>query len=182
MRYPANRFCNRTYIDFGIPAANARQAFPAVSDAARIPRGNTSDISTDPSRLQLGAIHAYLTRSYWSPGIPEDVVARAIANSLCFGLYLGDAQVGFARVVTDKASFAYLADVYVLEEHRGQGLSKRLVETIQAHPDLQGLRRFMLATRDAHGLYAQFGFGPLGGPDRMMEIRRTDPYGAGPGA
>ena len=132
---------------------------------------NTYDISTDKSRLQLPAIHAYLTRSYWSPGIPQDVVARAIANSMCFGIYLGGVQVGFARVVTDKASFAYLADVYVLEEHRGQGLSKRLVETIQAHPELQGLRRFMLATRDAHGLYAQFGFNPLARPQSMMEMR-----------
>ena len=140
-------------------------------DRARITRVNTYDISTDPSRLQLEAIHAYLTRSYWSPGIPIELVARAIANSMCFGLYRGDEQVGFARVVTDKSSFAYLADVYVLEAHRGQGLSKRLVETIQAHPELQGLRRFMLATRDAHGLYAQFGFKPLGAPERLMEIR-----------
>ena len=132
---------------------------------------NTYDISTDPSRFQLDAIHAYLTRSYWSPGVPRDVVARAIANSMCFGIYLGEAQVGFARVVTDKASFAYLADVYVLEAHRGQGLSKRLVETIQAHPDLQGLRRFLLATMDAHGLYARFGFRPLAAPERMMEMR-----------
>ena len=142
-----------------------------LSDAARISRVNTYDISTDPSRLQLDAIHAYLVRSYWSPGIPKDIVARAIANSMCFGLYLGDAQVGFARIVTDKASFAYLADVYVLEEHRGQGLSKRLVETILAHPDLQGLRRFMLATKDAHALYAQFGFKPVAAPERLMEIR-----------
>ena len=132
---------------------------------------NTYDISTDPSRLQLDAIHAYLTRSYWSPGIPKDVVARGIANSLCFGVYLGEAQVGFARVVTDKASFAYLADVYVLEAHRGQGLSKRLVGQILGHPELMGLRRFLLATADAHGLYAQFGFTPLGAPERMMELR-----------
>src|ERR1700756_3519662 len=141
------------------------------SAAVRIPRVNTYDISSDPTRLQPAAIHAYLTRSYWSPGIPKEVVERAIANSLCFGIYLGEAQVGFARVVTDKASFAYLADVYVLEEHRGQGLSKRLVETILAHPDLQGLRRFMLATRDAHGLYAQFGFTPPARPEYLMEMR-----------
>ncbi len=132
---------------------------------------NTYDISTDPSRLQLDAIHAYLTRSYWSPGIPKDVVARGIAHSLCFGVYQAQAQVGFARVITDRASFAYLADVYVLEEHRGQGLSKRLVAEILAHPDLQGLRRVLLATADAHGLYAQFGFQALAAPDRMMEIR-----------
>ena len=140
---------------------------------------NTYDISTDPSRLQLDAIHAYLTRSYWSPGVPRAVVARAIAHSLCFGLYQGEAQVGFARVITDHATFAYLADVYVLEDHRGQGLSKRLVATIQAHPKLQGLRRFVLATADAHGLYEQFGFKPLARPTNMMEIRDPDPYGAG---
>jgi len=140
---------------------------------------NTYDISTDPARLQPAAIHAYLTRSYWSPGVPRAVVDRAIANSLCFGIYASDAQVGFARVVTDKATFAYLADVYVLEEHRGQGLSKRLMAAVFAHPDLQGLRRFMLATKDAHGLYAQFDFKALAAPDRMMEIRDPDPYGAG---
>ena len=132
---------------------------------------NTYDISTDPSRLQLESIHAYLTRSYWSPGIPKGVVARGIANSMCFGIYQGESQVGFARVITDKASFAYLADVYVLEEHRGQGLSKRLVGEILAHPELQGLRRVLLATADAHGLYAQFGFKGLAAPDRMMEVR-----------
>ena len=132
---------------------------------------NTYDISTDPGRLQLDAIHAYLVRSYWSPGIPKELVVRAIANSLCFGLYQGESQVGFARVVTDQASFAYLADVYVLEEHRGQGLSKRLVAEILAHPGLQGLRRVLLATADAHGLYAQFGFKALARPQNMMELR-----------
>ena len=137
---------------------------------------NTYDISTDPARLQLAAIHDYLVRSYWSPGIPKDLVARAIANSLCFGIYHGDAQVGFARVVTDKASFAYLADVYVLEAHRGQGLSKRLVAEILAHPELQGLRRFLLATADAHGLYAQVGFQPLARPQNMMERRLSPPW------
>jgi len=164
---------------------HARQACESNFNHARIPRVNTYEISTDPSRLQLDAIHAYLTRSYWSPGIPQDVVARAIENSMCFGLYLGDTQaphgetqaphgdtqVGFARVVTDKASFAYLADVYVLEEHRGQGLSKRLVEAVLAHPELQGMRRFLLATRDAHGLYAQFGFKAPAKPENFMEIR-----------
>jgi len=136
---------------------------------------NTYEISTDPSRLQLDAIHAYLTRSYWSPGIPKELVARAIANSMCFGMYdvqgSTDTQVGFARVVTDKASFAYLADVYVLEEHRRQGLSKRLVEAVLGHPELQGMRRFLLATRDAHGLYAQFGFKAPAKPENFMEIR-----------
>jgi len=159
-----------------ISPPHARQALASPSDSARITRVNTYDISTDPSRLQLDAIHSYLTRSYWSPGVPSDVVARAIANSMCFGIYLGEAQVGFARVVTDKATFAYLADVYVLEGHRGQGLSKRLVAAIQAHPELQGLRRFMLATRDAHGLYVQFGFNALSKPQSMMEIRQSPPW------
>jgi GNAT superfamily N-acetyltransferase len=131
---------------------------------------NTYDISTDPSRLDLDAIHEFLSRSYWSPGIAKDTVARAIAHSLCFGVYRDGAQVGFARVITDRTTFAYLSDVYVLEAHRGQGLSKRLVERIRAHPDLQGLRRMMLATRDAHGLYAQFGFRPLAIPERFMEV------------
>lgn len=140
---------------------------------------NTYDISSDPGRLQLDAIHAFLTRSDWSPGVPRTVVERAIAHSLCFGIYAGAAQVGFARVVTDRATFAYLADVYVLEAHRGQGLAARLVAHIQAHPDLQGLRRFLLATRDAHGLYERFRFRPVAAPDRLMEIRDPDPYGAG---
>jgi GNAT superfamily N-acetyltransferase len=156
---------------FDMPRTKAGQPVESVFNLSRIPRVNTYEISTDPSRLQLDAIHAYLTRSYWSPGIPQDVVARAIANSVCFGLYLEDAQVGFARVVTDKSSFAYLADVYVLEEHRGQGLSKRLVQAVLAHPELQGMRRFLLATRDAHGLYEQFGFKPPAKPENFMEIR-----------
>lgn len=133
-------------------------------------------ISSDPSRLDIAAIHAYLTRSYWSPGIPIEIVRRAIAHSLCFGLFHQGAQVGFARVVSDRATFAYLCDVYVLEEHRGRGLSKRLMQAVQAHPDLQRLRRFMLATRDAHGLYRQFGFADLGVPARMMEIVKLDLY------
>ncbi len=167
---------------FGILLPHARERVVRRSDRARILRVNTYDISADPGRLQPDAIHAYLVRSYWSPGVPRAVVDRAIANSLCFGIYVAasNKQVGFARVVTDKATFAYLADVYVLEEHRGQGLSKRLVATIQAHPDLQGLRRFMLATADAHGLYAQFGFKPLAAPERVMEIRNPDVYRAAP--
>ena len=134
------------------------------------------DISTDPARLDLTVIHGYLTQSYWSPGIPRDVVERAMANSMCIGLYRGAEQVGFARVVTDRATFAYLADVFVLEPHRGKGLSKRLMAFIQSHPDLQGLRRFMLGTKDAHGLYKQFGFTELANPARMMEILQPDVY------
>jgi GNAT superfamily N-acetyltransferase len=133
-------------------------------------------ISTDPKRLDVGVIHAYLTQSYWSPGIPRPVVERAIANSLCFGLYRGAEQVGFGRVITDKATFAYLADVFILEPHRGKGLSKWLMEFIKGHEDLQGLRRFMLGTKDAHSLYKQFEFTALANPSRMMEIHQPDVY------
>lgn len=133
-------------------------------------------ISPDPQLLDPVAIHAYLTRSYWSPGVSFDIVKRAMDHSLCFGLYHAGAQVGYARVVTDQTTFAYLADVYVLEAHRGRGLSKRLVAAVQAHPALQGLRRFLLATKDAHGLYAQFGFKPLANPTRMMEVLNPDAY------
>ena len=122
-------------------------------------------ITTDLERLDIDAIHAYLSRSFWAEGIPKATVATSIANSLCFGLFDGDTQVGFARVVTDRATYAYLCDVYVLETHRGQGLGKWLIETVMAHPDLQGLRRFQLVTRDAHGLYRRHGF-PWPGPRR----------------
>jgi GNAT superfamily N-acetyltransferase len=139
-------------------------------------------ITMDADRMDLEAIHAFLTESYWSPGIPIASVERAMANSLCFGLFHRQSQVGLARVITDKATFAYLADVYVLEPHRGLGLSKWLLQVIQAHPDLQGLRRFMLATSDAHGLYRQFGFESLANPSRMMEILRPYAYQANEGA
>jgi len=134
------------------------------------------EISTDPRLLDVTAIHAFLAQSYWSPGIPRSVVERAISNSLCFGLYRGAEQVGFARVVTDKATFAYLADVFVLEAHRGKGLSKWLMQVIEEHGDLQGLRRFMLATKDAHDLYKQFEFRELANPSSMMEILNPDVY------
>ena len=134
------------------------------------------EISTDPTRLDPEVIHGYLTQSYWSPGIPRAVVERAMANSMCIGLYRGAEQVGFARVVTDRATFAYLADVFVLEPHRGIGLSKQLMAFIMSHPDLQGLRRFMLGTKDAHSLYQQFGFTELANPARMMEILQPDVY------
>jgi GNAT superfamily N-acetyltransferase len=133
-------------------------------------------ITTDRLRLDLAAIHAFLARSYWAAGVPLAVVERAVRNSLPFGLFHGEEQVGFARVVTDSATFAYLSDVYVLEAHRGKGLSKWLLEVIQGHEDLQGLRRFLLATRDAHGLYRQFGFTELANPSRMMEILDTKVY------
>jgi GNAT superfamily N-acetyltransferase len=138
------------------------------------------EISTDPKRLDVAVVHAYLTQSYWSPGIPRAVVQRAIDHSLCFGLYHGAQQVGFARVVTDQATFAYLADVFVLEAHRGKGLSKWLMQVVMAHADLQGLRRFMLATKDAHALYQQFEFRELANPMVMMEILKPDVYRQAP--
>jgi GNAT superfamily N-acetyltransferase len=133
-------------------------------------------ITTDNDRLDINAIHDFLATSYWSPGVPKETVERAIANSLCFGLFHGPLQVGLARVITDKATFAYLSDVYVLEAHRGKGLSKWMLEVIRDHQELQGLRRFMLATSDAHALYAQFGFTPLANPSRMMEIHKPNVY------
>jgi len=133
-------------------------------------------ISTDPKDMDIKAIHAYLTRSYWAEGIPYETVAKSLAGSLCFGVFEGDRQVGFARVITDKAVFAYLADVYVLEEYRKLGLSKRLMEAVSAHPDLQNLRRFSLDTRDAHGLYEKFGFRSPANPNAHMEILRRGIY------
>jgi GNAT superfamily N-acetyltransferase len=138
--------------------------------------GDGIEISTDPARLDPGAIHAYLSRSYWAAKIPREIVARSIANSLCFGVYDAGRQVGFARVVTDRATYAYLADVYILESHRGRGLGVRLMEQVMAHPDLQGLRRWGLVTQDAHGLYRKFGFEPLAHPERYMEIARKGLY------
>jgi GNAT superfamily N-acetyltransferase len=134
------------------------------------------EISADPARLDADAIHAFLTTSYWCAGIRRDIVARAIKGSLCFGLYHKNAQVGFARVVTDEATYAYLCDVYVLKEHRGHGLGKWMMEAVMAHPSLQGLRRFTLVTRDAHTLYEGFGFKPLAKPEGHMEIHRPNAY------
>ncbi|HEX5973854.1 MAG TPA: GNAT family N-acetyltransferase [Rubrobacteraceae bacterium] len=133
-------------------------------------------ISTEASMLDLEVVHGYLSRSYWAAGVPEDVVRRSIENSLCFGVYRGEEQAGFARVVTDRATFAYLADVFVLQEHRGQGIGKWLVEVILSHPDLQGLRRWMLATRDAHDLYRRYTFTELARPGIFME-RKDASYG-----
>jgi len=138
------------------------------------------EISTDPARLNVGVVHAFLTNSYWARGIPLETVERSILNSLCFGLYHGGRQIGFARVITDQATFGYLADVFVLEAYRGRGLSRWLMECIVGHPDLQGLRRWILLTRDAHGLYRQFGFTPLAAPERYMEIHRPDIYARKP--
>jgi GNAT superfamily N-acetyltransferase len=133
-------------------------------------------VTTDPTRLDIDFIHGYLARSYWAEGIPREVVERSIANSLCFGLFDDSKLVGFARVITDYATFAYLADVFIAESHRGRGLSKFLMECIVKHPQLQGLRRWTLATRDAHSLYEKFGFKPLAKPDRFMELHNSDVY------
>ena len=136
----------------------------------------TYEITTDASRLDVDAIHDFLSKTYWSPGVPKSKVARAIANSICFGVFLGSKQVGFARVITDRATFAYLADVYILEEHRGKGLAHEVIQKIMQHSDLQGLRRMLLATRDAHSLYARHGFKRLAAPDRMMELHNPSVY------
>ena len=140
-------------------------------------------ISTE--RVDAVAAHAFLTARYWSPGIPLETVERAIRGSLCFSLWHEpaggpSAQVGFARMITDRATFGYLADVYVLEAHRGRGLAKWMMRVVVEHPELQGFRRWCLATRDAHGLYAQFGFKPLATPDRWMERWTPDVYGPVP--
>lgn len=133
--------------------------------------------SDDKQKLDPVAIHHYLsTQSYWAQNIPMEIVKRCIENSLCFGIYKDEQQIGFARWITDKATFAWLADVYVEEIHRGQSLSKKLMSLMLFHPDLQGLRRYMLATVDAHGLYAQFGFESIEHPDRLMGIAIKDPY------
>lgn len=135
-------------------------------------------VSTDPVRLDAQAIHAYLSVSYWAEGIPLALVERALRESLCFGLYAPEGQVGLARVVTDRATFAYVCDVYVLPNHRGQGVGRWLMECVLGSPQLQGLRRWMLVTRDAHGLYERVGFRPLPEPARVMEIARPGMYRA----
>src|SRR3981081_3630058 len=136
-------------------------------------------ISTDRARLELTVIHGFLTNCYWSKGIPQEVVSRSIEHSLCFGIYDGSgAQVGFARVVSDYETVAYLGDVFVLESHRGRGLSKWMMECITQHPALQNLRRWILLTGDAHGLYSRFGFTPVEAPERYMELHRQNVYEA----
>ena len=126
-------------------------------------------ISTDSARLDIDAIADMLTRAYWAQGRAREMITRYVQHSLVFGLYCEDKQIGLARVVTDYTTFAWLCDVFIHEDHRGHGLGKWLMETVHAHPDLQGLRRWMLATRDAHGLYQQFGWTPLANPERWME-------------
>ena len=135
------------------------------------------EIDTDKRRLDIAGIHKFLsTESYWAKNRTLEQTLAAIENSQCFGLYKGRVQVGFARVVTDRATFAYVGDVYVLEQHRGRGLSKWLMQTIVEQPDMQGLRRWLLATRDAHGLYEQYGFSTLVHPERWMERTAPDAY------
>lgn len=138
---------------------------------------NRFSISTDKSKLDLDVIHNFLSNnSYWAENIPLSVVQKCIDNSFCFGVYEGENQVGFARVITDYSTFAYFSDVFILEEYRGLGLGTWLIETIMAHPELQGLRRWMLATKDAHLLYQQFGFQELKTPEWFMEIYRAGVY------
>jgi GNAT superfamily N-acetyltransferase len=172
---------------------------PVRTDAVVEHRRGDFVVSTDPARLDLDVIHRFLTNSYWAEGIPRDLVARSMQHSLCFGVYdeggLGShvsqqqrdmghptmcraPQVGFARVVSDFATVAYLGDVFVLESHRGRGLGKWMMECIMLHPALQGLRRWILLTRDAHGLYAQFEFTPVKSPERYMELHRPEVYEA----
>lgn len=134
------------------------------------------DIDTDPTRLQLDMIHAYVAQTYWARGIPRETMARAIANSICVGAYRDGTQVGFARVVTDRATFAYLADVFVLAEDGGNGLAKAMVQALHDHPELQDLRRWMLATRDAHGVYGALGWQPLPEPELFMQRHDPDIY------
>ena len=133
-------------------------------------------ISTENKKMDIDLIHSFLSRSYWAEGISKEIIGRSVEGALCFGVFENDKQVGFARMITDKATFAYLADVFIIEEYRGRGLSKWLMEVIMSHPDLQGLRRMVLATKDAHGLYKQFGFTPLINVDRWMHILDPDVY------
>ena len=134
-------------------------------------------ITTDSARVDIDVVHRYLSEeSYWAQDIPREVVARSIAHSLCFSVLHDKNQIGFARVTSDRATVAYLGDVFILPAHRGNGLSKWLMECVATHPDLQGLRRWMLATSDAHGLYAQFGFTPIKAPERWMEKHDPQVY------
>lgn len=161
-------------------------ARPAPPNAIHELRREELLVSTDPSLLDLDVIHGFLTTSYWAKGIPRELVAQSIEHSLCFGVYdvgrgtsAGNGapvQVGFARAISDYTTYAYVADVFVLETHRGRGLGKLLMECIKRHPRLQNLRRWSLSTLDAHGLYAQFGFTPLKFPDRYMEILQLNRY------
>ena len=154
----------------------------SVQDLRRFPswsRG-TFTITCDPAKLDGGMVARFLaTSSYWAEGIPAETVAKSLTNSLCFAVLEGDRQIGFARVISDRATVAYLSDVFILPQHRGKGLSKWLMECIVGHPELQGLRRWLLATNDAHGLYRKFGFTALQRPELFMERHDPDPYRLG---
>ncbi len=143
--------------------------------ASREGRGRY-EISTETSRVDVDAVHAFLTTSYWAEGIPRATVAKAIAGSLCFSLFDRGAQIGFARVITDRATFAYLCDVYVLDPYRGRGLGKWLIEEVTSHPEVAGVRRFVLVTRDAQGLYEPFSFKVPADSGSYMEIFRPTIY------
>jgi GNAT superfamily N-acetyltransferase len=149
---------------------------PAKEETS-MPHPDALTISTDPSRLDVDVIHGFLAGSYWAAGIPRETVERAVRHSLCFGAYEDGRQVGFARVISDRATFAYVSDVFVLPSHRGRGVGTRLMSAILAHPELQGLRRWTLFTRDAHALYRKVGFGESAHPERLMEIV-SPPYPA----
>lgn len=141
-----------------------------------MPSSDDLEISTDRARLNVELIHEFLRTSYWAADIPREVVERSIENSLCFGAYRGERQVGFARVITDYATFGYVGDVFVLPEERGRGVAKAMMAALRAHPHLQGLRRLLLASKDAHGLYAQFGFEPLAKADWFMSMHDPQVY------
>jgi GNAT superfamily N-acetyltransferase len=158
------------------PAEPQSLIAPQQDDPHEVARRGDFLISTNPGLLDLALIHNFLSnRSYWAAGRPLEVVERSLANSLCFGLYERGRQLGLVRVVTDHATFAWLCDVFVLEEYRGRELAKWLMECVMGHPALRGLRRVLLATRDAHGLYQRYGFTPLADPARFMEVFRPDP-------
>jgi len=137
---------------------------------------NKISISRDKGKLDIDFIHSFLTQSYWAEGISKEIVINSIVGSICFGVFYDNNQIGFARVVTDKATFAYLADVFIDEKFRGNGLSKKLMDFIMSQHELQNLRRFMLATKDAHGLYKQYGFTLLNNADRWMHIHKPGIY------
>ena len=128
------------------------------------------EISTDPNRIDVSLVHGFLSNSYWAKGRPREVVERSIEHSFCFGVYENGIQIAFARLITDRAVFAYLADVFVVPEHRGRGISRALLDAIFEHPDLKGIRLFRLSTRDAHGIYRKYGFASIVNPEKSMEL------------
>ncbi len=153
---------------------------PADQEGELIERRGEFLLSSESARIDRLAVHRFLSgQSYWAAGVPREIVDRAIDHSLCVGVYKDDAQVAFARAVTDRSTFAYIADVFVLPAYRGDGLAKWMMDAMLRHPQLQGLRRWLLATRDAHGLYARFGFAPLANPTRLMERHDPDIYSRG---